>query len=95
MSLLKYLKPRWKVEASNYAQGRFDHFYCRRAAMRWLTENYNYDVLEYTDRWTGKTTYVKDRLYGRAGTPKATIVMHTNGYTEIIYNDRKVDYANL
>jgi hypothetical protein len=78
---------RWKVEAGMYAHGKFDHFFFHDNAMAWIRNHRQYDILSLTDRWTGKKTYLKDRLYGRAGSPKATIVLHQPGGVDIHYND--------
>lgn len=78
---------RWKAEAGMYARGICEYFIFRKSAMKWLVKNYNYDTLCLTDRWKNEKTHVKDRLYGRAGTAKATIIMGLSGRVNIIYND--------
>lgn len=86
---------RWKAEAGMYTQGKFDYFIFRGSALKWLKEYKHYDILCLTDRWSNKKTYFKDRLYGRADTPKATIIMNPGGRVEIIYNNKEVTNADL
>lgn len=78
---------RWKAEAGMYATGKFDYFIFRKNAMKWLNQHSHHDILSILDRWTNKKTYIKDRLYGKADTPKATIIMGIAGRIKIIYND--------
>jgi hypothetical protein len=78
---------RWKVEAGMYAHGKIDHFFFKSNAMKWIDNHRQYDILSFTDRWTDKKTYLKDRLYGRTGSPVATIILHQPGGVDIIYND--------
>ena len=81
---------RWKAEAGNYAWGKFDYFLTKKAALKWLSKNDNFDILSLTDRWRNKTTYLKDRLYGRAGTPKADIMISMQtGLVTINYKDNE------
>jgi len=87
---MQFLK-RWKVEGSNYARGEFEYFFFRRNAMKWIDRHLSwYDVLSIQDRATGKKEYIQDRLYGRTGKPKATIILSTYGGPTIIeYNDEE------
>jgi hypothetical protein len=78
---------RWKAEADIYSRGKFNYFIFKKNALRWLDDHSSYDVLSFTDRWKGKTVYLKDRLYGRTGSPVATIILHQPGGVDIIYND--------
>ena len=78
---------RWKAEAGMYTTGRFDYFIFRKNAMKWLVKNYHCDILSITDRWKNETVFIKDRIYGRAGAAKATIIMSPTGGVKIIYND--------
>jgi len=78
---------RWKAEAGMYAHGKFDYFIFKKNAMKWLNKHHSHDILCLTDRWTNEKTYIKDRLYGRAGAAKATIILEQPGGVKIIYND--------
>jgi hypothetical protein len=81
---------RWKAEAGMYAHGRFSYFFLKKSALKWLDDYSSYDILELTDRWKGKTTYLKDRLYGRADSPEARIIMDsTTGRVDVDYQDNK------
>ena len=78
---------RWKAEADIYSRGKFDYFFFKSSALKWLDNHGSYDILSYTDRWTKEKTYIKDRLYGKTGAAKATIIMGIAGRIKIIYND--------
>lgn len=86
---------RWRAEAGNYARGKFDYFFFKKNALKWLEDHDFFDILSITDRWKDEKTYIKDRLYGRAGTPKATIIMCDTGSVEIRYNDEELDHADI